>query len=92
LTEIPLTLPRDGSLRFLGYGPAEILEIWKTCAQQIAASGGVVSLLTHCENRFSGNDAMLLTYRRFVEYLASDARFVFSTPARVLERLQAPAS
>jgi peptidoglycan/xylan/chitin deacetylase (PgdA/CDA1 family) len=92
LVEIPLTMPRDGSLRFLGHGPDEIFEIWRRCAQRIAASGGIVSLLTHCEDRFSGNKEMLATYRRFLEYLASDPRFAFSTPAQVLDRLSARAS
>jgi len=87
LIEIPLSLPRDGSLRFLGHDPDDILEIWKQCAQTIAASGGVVSLLTHCEDRFSGNEAMLSAYRRFLDYLAADGRYVFSTTAQILQRL-----
>lgn len=85
LIEIPLSLPRDGSLRFLGHTSDEILSIWKQCADKIAASGGVVSLLTHCEDRFSGNQPMLSTYRRFLEYLAADGRYAFATPAQVLE-------
>lgn len=53
--EIPLSLPRDGSLRFLGHTPKEILSLWKLCANSLADAGGVVVLLTHCESRFSGN-------------------------------------
>ena len=89
LIEIPLTLPRDGSLRFLGHTAEEILEIWRSCAERIAASGGVVSLLTHCEDRFSGNAEMLSVYRRFVEFLAADGRFFFATTAQVMERFEA---
>lgn len=89
LIEIPLTLPRDGSLRFLGHTPDEILAIWRSCAERIAASGGIVSLLTHCEDRFSGNEAMLCAYRRFVEYLAGDGRYAFATTAQVIQRLEA---
>jgi peptidoglycan/xylan/chitin deacetylase (PgdA/CDA1 family) len=88
LIEIPLTLPRDGSLRFLGHNPDEILSIWKGCAERIAASGGLISLLTHCEARFSGNEAMLSTYRRFLEYLAADRRYVFATPKQILSILR----
>jgi len=84
LPELPLSMPRDGSLRFLGHSPDEVLGIWKTCAETIAASGGVVVLLTHCENRFSGNPVMLDIYRRFLEYVAADGRYAFSTPAEVL--------
>src|SRR5262249_52992836 len=59
IAEIPLTLPRDGSLRFLGYQPREIADLWIGCAETIARSGGVVALLTHCERRFTGNARML---------------------------------
>src|SRR6185312_13744291 len=58
IMEIPLSMPRDGSLRFLGKSPREILRIWIDCAERISASGGVVVLLTHCERRFSGNAPM----------------------------------
>lgn len=79
LLELPLTLPRDGSLRFLGHGPDAILDLWKACADRIRASRGIVSLLTHCEARFSGNPAMLTAYRRFLEHLAGDDRYRFVT-------------
>lgn len=78
LLEIPLSLPRDGSLLFLGHAPGEILALWQATAAAIARSGGVVVLLTHCEQRFSGNAPMLAAYTAFLDHLAtSDAyRFV----------------
>jgi peptidoglycan/xylan/chitin deacetylase (PgdA/CDA1 family) len=82
--EIPLSMPRDGSLRFLGYAPEEIFDIWCKSADLIARSGGVVSLLTHCEARFSGNAPMLKVYERFLSYLAESGRFVFSNTGEVL--------
>jgi peptidoglycan/xylan/chitin deacetylase (PgdA/CDA1 family) len=89
ILEIPLTLPRDGSLRFLGYGPEEILRLWIDCAETIAKSGGIVVLLTHCEARFSGSKAMFETYRRFVEYVSRRAdRFRFTTPQRLLPTIE----
>lgn len=87
LIEIPLSLPRDGSLRFLGHTATDIPEIWKACAIQVSASGGIVSLLTHCEDRFSGEPAMLEAYRRFLAFVAEDDRFEFSTPAAILNRM-----
>ena len=88
ICEIPLSLPRDGSLRFLGHTPDEILTMWIACSDAIARSGGVVVLLTHCEARFSGNAAMLDVYRRFLEHLAAaPARFVLSSPRKIVERL-----
>jgi peptidoglycan/xylan/chitin deacetylase (PgdA/CDA1 family) len=87
--EIPLTLPRDGSLRFLGYSAPEILRLWIECADTIARSGGIVVVLTHCEARFSGNDAMLDAYRRFLDHVGGAShRFAFSTPAQIATRLR----
>lgn len=81
LLEIPLSMPRDGSLRFLGYSPRAILDLWKATAQRIARSRGVVVLLTHCEARFSGNRAMLGAYEHFLRYLAETPEFRFVTAA-----------
>lgn len=86
IVELPVSMPRDGSLRFLGHTPAEILAIWKRCAEDIARSGGVVVLLTHCEARFSGNPPMRGIYRAFLEFVAGDRRFAWSTPRAVLAR------
>lgn len=77
--EIPLSLPRDGSLRFLGYSPNDILKLWLDCANTIHQSGGVVVLLTHCEKRFSGNKKMLGIYKKFLEEIYKDPRFTFMT-------------
>jgi len=86
LMEVPLSLPRDGSLRFLGYSPDQTLDLWIDCAKKIAASGGVVVLLTHCESRFSGNAAMLHIYRRFLDFIASYGDFAFSSMREVVQR------
>lgn len=88
LLELPLSLPRDGSLRFLGFGPDAILDMWKTCADLIRRSRGVVSLLTHCEARFCGNPAMLRTYRRFLDHLNEDGRYRFTTANALVRDLQ----
>lgn len=83
ILELPVTMPRDGMLRFLGYTPDQIFDMWTDTAELIARSRGVVVLLTHCERRFSGAPPMLATYRRFLEYVrARPERFAFATPAR----------
>lgn len=86
IVEVPLSLPRDGSLRFLGYAPEQVLDLWTECARKIAASGGVVVLITHCESRFSGNAAMLHTYRGFLEFVASSGDFAFSSMRAVVQK------
>jgi peptidoglycan/xylan/chitin deacetylase (PgdA/CDA1 family) len=83
MLEIPITLPRDGSLRFLGYGPREILPLWISCARTIRRARGIVVLLTHCESRFSGNPAMLDVYSRFLDSLGGAGGFTWQTAAAV---------
>jgi peptidoglycan/xylan/chitin deacetylase (PgdA/CDA1 family) len=84
--ELPVTMPRDGTLRFLGFSPAAIARLWIDCADAIARAGGVVVLLTHCERRFSGSRTMLRVYRSFLEYIAGNAdRFAFSSAAGVVD-------
>jgi len=86
LAELPISLPRDGSLRFLGYAPREMLQIWVRCALEISRSGGVIVLVTHCEHWFSGNEVMLDVYRQFLEFIAASGRFVWSRPIDVLSQ------
>ena len=85
IAELPISLPRDGVLRFLGHSPDEIVRIWIDCAELIARSRGVVVLLTHCERRFSGQPRMFDAYRRFLEYVRDRPDcFAFCSPAAAL--------
>jgi peptidoglycan/xylan/chitin deacetylase (PgdA/CDA1 family) len=83
--EIPLSMPRDGSMLFLGQDENEILKTWINSAKTIASSGGTVVLLTHCEEHFSGNKKMLTTYEKFLEYIATSDRFAFRMPRDFLK-------
>jgi peptidoglycan/xylan/chitin deacetylase (PgdA/CDA1 family) len=85
--ELPLSMPRDGSLRFLGHSPTQIGTLWRDAAAYIAQSGGIVNLLTHCEPGFSGNEPMLREYRSFLEWLAGDPRFEVMLPVALVDRL-----
>jgi hypothetical protein len=87
LWELPITLARDGSLRFLGYDPPAIGTLWREMAETISRSGGIVSILTHCEKGFSGNPPMLAVYRGFLEWLANDARFAFMRSDALVDQL-----
>lgn len=86
LLEIPLTLPRDGSLRFLGLTAEEILNCWMAVAEDIADSRGVVVLLTHGEERFSGNRPMRDAYRKFVQGLALSGKYYWTTAGDLAAR------
>ncbi len=86
ILELPLSMPRDGSLRFLGYSPDEIAALWIDCADLISRSRGIVMLLTHCERRFSGDERMFDAYRRFLEHVrAHPNRFVFRRATDIVD-------
>jgi peptidoglycan/xylan/chitin deacetylase (PgdA/CDA1 family) len=87
ISVLPISLPRDGSLRFLGYNPDDILKIWRDCAVRIARSGGVVVLLTHCEYRFSGNKKMFNIYRHFLEWISEEPAFRFATTDEIFNTM-----
>jgi peptidoglycan/xylan/chitin deacetylase (PgdA/CDA1 family) len=92
ILELPLSMPRDGSLRFLGYSPDEIARLWIDCADLIARSRGMVVLLTHCERRFSGDRRMFDAYRRFIEHVAGrPEHFVFKRARDISDSLLGPA-
>lgn len=82
--EIPISMPRDAALLFYRYKPFEIKEICIRCADIIRKSGGVITLLTHCEKRFIKNGAMLLIYREFLNYLKNDGRYIFKTCEEII--------
>ncbi len=90
--EVPLSLPRDGSLLFLGYSPQEIGDLWISCTEMIRRAGGVVVLLTHCEARFSGNAQLLGVYRRFLQHIASSKDYRWATLAGLLRESSAEAT
>lgn len=84
ITVLPVSMPRDAALMFLGYAPDAILELWKTCARQIMDSGGIVVLLTHCGARFSGNEEMLACYEALLRWLAEQPGCSFVTAREAL--------
>ena len=88
--EVPITLPRDGSLLALGHSPQEILGMWKALAEMIIARGGIVHLLTHGEAHFSGNERMLDVYREFLAWCAEEAKLPPTTPGELVERMGEP--
>ncbi len=79
ILEIPLTMPRDGTLLFLGYTPHKIQDLWMHCADIIGSSGGIVVLLTHCEKRFSGSNEMIEAYKNVLQHFKSSGSFIFKT-------------
>ena len=81
--EVPISVRRDGTVRFLGYRPEEIAAMWQENAVAIASARGVVVLLTHCEKRFSGNSAMLAACQEFLASAQSSAAFRWSTAVDV---------
>jgi len=86
IPEIPLSLPRDGHLRFLGLSSNEILNVWKESAALINRSHGITHLLTHCESHFSGNRPMLKAYESFLSYVVEENGWTAIFPDELLEK------
>ena len=86
--EIPISMPRDASMRFLMYSPERILRIWIEVADRVARSGGVVMLLTHCEDEYSGHPKMQEIYRRFLDYVSTSDHLTWSSPTEVLNQME----
>lgn len=89
LWELPLSMPREAALYFLGYKPEEILATWINCAKKISESGGVIVLLTHCEKRFTAAPIMFSIYEQFLEYLTQSGRYDWSTPEELFQGMAA---
>lgn len=84
MPEVPLSLPRDGHLRFLGHSAEEILTIWKNQAEYLRASHGLTHLLTHCESHFTGNPPMLKAYEAFLAHIVERQAWTPAFPDEVL--------
>ncbi len=85
ITEIPLSMPRDGHLRFLGLSPEEILQTWKESAAAINRSHGITHLLTHCEAHFTGNPSMLCAYDSFLSHISEEGKWTAIFPDELVD-------
>ncbi|HLC57833.1 MAG TPA: polysaccharide deacetylase family protein [Candidatus Nanoarchaeia archaeon] len=88
ILKIPITLPMDSSLIFLGYDADEILEIWIDKLEFIKKIGGIATIVVHSEKHFGASDKMLDAYRKFIEYLAKDKDVWIATGKDVYEYLK----
>ena len=69
---IPITLPMDSSLLFLGYNEDQVLELWKKKFDFIKKIGGVAMIVTHAEKHFSMNETMLVVYEKLLKLLSEE--------------------
>lgn len=51
--EIPVTLPTDASLMYLGLGPRAVSALWRRKCEFIRAARGIAVLVTHTEPHFT---------------------------------------
>ncbi len=88
LLRIPITLPMDSSLLFLGYSPEKVLEVWREKLKLIKEIGGVAMLVTHSEKHFSANRRMLVLYERFIKEICSDKEVWITTGKELTQYLK----
>ena len=84
LLQVPLTLPPDATLRFSGFSPSGALALWTSLSDVIRASGGMASLLTHCEPRHSGASGWFSGYAEFLGRLRAIPGRRFKTLGQVV--------
>jgi peptidoglycan/xylan/chitin deacetylase (PgdA/CDA1 family) len=87
LLEIPITLPMDSSLRYVGCGPADILRVWKEKCDYLRRLGGLGVLVTHAEPHLSGGDRMRTVLSEFLGWIAEHARGRVVLPQTVAHML-----
>jgi len=80
---LPLTMPQDAFLLFLGYSPERILELWRAKLKVIKALGGMAVFSLHPETHFSGNPLMHKIYRQLLQEVTADRQAWVATAAAV---------
>jgi peptidoglycan/xylan/chitin deacetylase (PgdA/CDA1 family) len=66
--EIPITLPMDSSLRYIGHDAGQIVWAWRQKCRYVRAVGGLAVLVTHAEPHLSGGGALLEGLSRFLDW------------------------
>ncbi len=71
LPVVPITLPMDSALLFLGYDDERMLKLWEDKLNFIASWGGAAVFVSHTEPHFFGSKAGLAAYERFLKMVAA---------------------
>ena len=66
--ELPVTLPMDSSLTYIGYGAQKILRTWQEKCSYIRAAGGLAVSVTHAEPHLTGGRKLMGTLRNFLAW------------------------
>lgn len=88
LLKIPITMPMDSSLIFLGYTPHEILKLWLEKLAYIKKIGGIATMVTHSEKHFSANPEMFAMYKLLLQRIAADKDTWVATGKEVFQHLK----
>jgi len=70
IRELPITVPMDATLIYMGLSPSDMLDTWKRKVEWIRQVGGLAVLCTHPEPHFSARREMMLVYERFLTWLS----------------------
>ncbi len=89
VVELPLTLPMDADLQYLGFNPKQILDAWLSKLEWVKRVRGIAVLNTHTDQHYSGNDEMLGIYERFLRHVSKDSSALTATCAEIAEHWRA---
>lgn len=73
IVELPITLPMDSSMLFMGYNDEQMLEIWLKKLNWIKQRQGLALINIHCHRPFSLNTKVYAAYARLLEIVAKDS-------------------
>lgn len=83
--ELPVTLPMDSSLAYVGCAPDRAVALWREKCAYVRAVGGLAVLVTHTEPHLSGRGARLDALERFLAWVAEQPDCRVLLPREVAE-------
>jgi len=84
--EIPITLPMDSSLTYVGYSPRGMVAAWRDKCGYVRAVGGLAVLTVHSEPHLCGGRRLFAAFDQFLDWIAEQRDVAVLRPAEVLQQ------
>ncbi|MFC1631056.1 polysaccharide deacetylase family protein [Candidatus Omnitrophota bacterium] len=88
ILELPITLPMDCSLLFMGYNHEQMLKIWLNKLEWIKQRGGMALINIHCHRPFSLGTRVYQAYAKLLEVVTQDQQCWLATPEEIATHWQ----
>lgn len=84
--EIPITLPMDSSLTYVGYSPRAVVAAWQQKCDYVRSAGGLAVLTIHSEPHLCGGRRLAAALDQFLDWLALQQDVSVLRPMDVLQQ------